>query len=403
MHVLIPTVIIMKYVILVGDGMADYPLDELDGRTPLQVADKPNMDQLAEEGACGLLRTVPEGMEAGSDVANLSIMGYSPRRYYTGRGPLEAASIGVELSPEDVAFRCNLINADERIVDFNADHIETDDAAELIDALNTHLETRGRFYAGVSYRNLFVITGSSYADVRVEPPHDIVGEPVDQHIPGGSPEADHIRDLMLRSREVLESHRVNHERMARGKRPANMIWLWGQGTRPSMEPFAEKYGLKGATITAVDLIKGLGVYAGLENIHVPGATGYLDTDYRAKGRYAADALEEYDFLFVHVEAPDEAGHAGDVEEKIKAIENIDHFVLGRILDAMTEYDCRISVLPDHPTPVEVKTHVPDPVPYILAGDGVEPDGVKSYDEFSVREGSLGLGEGHRLIEVMKTL
>jgi len=390
----------MKHVILVGDGMADYPLDELDGKTPLQVADKPNMDQLAGMGACGLLRTVPEGMEAGSDVANLSIMGYDPRRYYTGRGPLEAASIGVELGDDDVAFRCNLINADERIVDFNAGHIETAEAARLIDALNHELETRGRFYAGVSYRNLFVIEGRGYTSVRVEPPHDIVGESVEAHLPSGSEEADHIRELMLESAGVLRSHEVNLKRESMGKRPATMIWLWGQGLRPSMEPFSERYGIRGATITAVDLIKGLGVYAGLENINVPGATGYLDTDYRAKGRYAAGALEEYDFLYVHVEAPDEAGHAGDAEEKIRAIENIDRFVLGRLLDALSDHEHRIAVLPDHPTPIEIRTHVPDPVPCILAGDSVDADQVKSYDEFTVREGSLGTWEAHRLIEIM---
>ncbi len=393
-------VIPMKHVILVGDGMADYPLDELDGRTPLQVADKPNMDSLAAGGSCGLLKTVPDGMEAGSDVANLSIMGYDPERYYTGRGPLEAASIGVELSDEDVAFRCNLINADGVINDFNAGHIETSDATRLIEALNQHLETPGRFYPGVSYRNLFVIPGRGYRDVRTYPPHDIVGEAVDEHLPQGSEEALHIRELMTSSRKILESHEVNLKRKSEGKRRATMIWLWGQGPRPSMEPLTERYGLRGATITAVDLIKGLGIYAGLDNIEVPGATGYIDTDYRAKGRYSADALEEYDFLYIHVEAPDEAGHAGDLEEKIRAIENIDRLVLGPVLDRITEYEHRIAVLPDHPTPVEVRTHVHDPVPYLIHGEGVKGDHVTSYDEKEASKGSLGLMEGHRLIDIL---
>ncbi|PKL66622.1 MAG: cofactor-independent phosphoglycerate mutase [Methanobacteriales archaeon HGW-Methanobacteriales-1] len=391
----------MKYVILIGDGMADYPLKELDNKTPLQVAKKPNMDKLASMGCSGFLKTVPDGMDPGSDVANLSIMGYDPEEYYTGRGPLEAASMGVNLSKNDVAFRCNLITENNGILDdFNAGHITSSESKELIDILNCNFDDLGTFYHGISYRNLFVFSKKESANLKTTPPHDIVGEEISKHLiyPETDDNAILLNKLMEESREILIKSEINEKRLNEGKKPANRIWLWGQGPAPKIDPFLEKYSLKGATITGVDLIKGIGVYLGLKNINVPGATGYFDTDYSAKGKYAVDTLKDYDIIFVHVEAPDEAGHAGDLEEKIKAIEEIDLKILGPLMEALKDYEeYSLVLLPDHATPIDIGTHTMDPVPYVVFSTNLKPDSVKEYDEFSCKNGSLGIDVAHNLI------
>ncbi len=392
----------MKYVVMIGDGMADYPLKELNDKTPLQTAHTPNMDYIASNGVNGQLKTIPSDMEPGSDVANMSIMGYNPQKYYTGRGPLEAASIGAELGDGEVAFRCNFITEqDGSLVDFNADHITTEEASELIETLNQSFYRFGKFYLGVSYRNLFVVEDHEMARLESTPPHDVVGEPIEEHLiqPADDERAKIINGLMVDSREILRNHPVNLKRVEKGKKLANMIWLWGQGPKPQMDPFKDKYGLKGATITGVDLIKGLGVYLGLTNVFVPGATGYYDTDYCGKAKYALKSLEDHDLVFIHVEAPDEAAHAGDVQEKIKAIERIDNRILGKLMDELPEYDdYSVSILPDHPTPIPLKTHIRDPVPYAMFSTGGISDDVDSYDEFKARKGSQGLKEGYRFMD-----
>ena len=308
----------MKYVVIIGDGMADYPVEDLKGNTPLQIANTPNMDKIAMKGVSGMLKTVPDNMVPGSDVANLSIMGYNPRDYYTGRGPIEAASIGAEMDKGDVAFRCNLITEDSGVLsDFNAGHISTVEASEIIETLNQKFYNYGKFYLGTSYRHLFVSKDNNTASLQSTPPHDVVDEPLEENLlkPADNQNAIVLNKVMNESRKLLQNHPVNEKRTAQGKKPANMIWLWGQGVKPSLPKFRDKYGLKGATITGVDLVKGLGVYMGLTNIDVPGATGYFDTDYCSKAKKAIEALEEHDLVFVHVEAPDEAGHAGNLNEK----------------------------------------------------------------------------------------
>lgn len=311
----------MKYIIIVTDGMADRPLKELGGKTPLMVAFKPNMDRLASDGIVGIVRTIPEGLYPGSDVANLSIMGYDPRIYYTGRAPLEAASIGVKLKEEDVAYRCNLVtlqfNRDKTraiMEDYSAGHITTDEARELIKAINQTISTESiSFYPGVSYRHLMVWK-DGIAECECTPPHDITGKEITDYLPSGK--ADEVlRSLMLRSVAVLESHPVNRTRIQKGLRPANSIWLWGQGKRPNIPTFVEKYGLKGSLISAVDLTKGIGIYAGLKIINVPGATGYIDTNYVGKAEYGINSLKEHDLVYIHIEAPDEVSHEGSIEKR----------------------------------------------------------------------------------------
>ncbi len=387
----------MKYVVVLGDGMADYPIDVLSGRTPLAAANKPCMDLLADRAArYGLAQTTVRHLPAGSDVANLSVMGYDPELYYTGRGPLEAASMGVELKPDDVAFRCNLITVDDTIVDYSAGHITSEEAGELIRFLDTRLGREGmRFYPGISYRHLLVINRCPEGIVCT-PPHDVVGQPVKDHLPKGEA-SDMIIRLIKASQELLPEHPVNRKRVAAGKRPANSIWPWGQGRTPSMPTFREKYGISGAVISAVDLIKGLGVFAGLEVIDVPGATGYLDTDYGAKARYALKALERSDFIFIHVEAPDEAGHGGKLEEKMQAIEDLDSKLIKPLFDGLTHLgDFRLMVLPDHPTPLSTKTHAYDPVPYVIYDSRYNNKNNKKYDEASMADGKF-VPHGHDLM------
>ncbi|MDI6718026.1 MAG: cofactor-independent phosphoglycerate mutase [Methanomicrobiales archaeon] len=370
----------MKYIVLLGDGMADEPIEALGGRTPLQHARTPNMDRIAREGACGLLRTIPDAMEAGSDIANLSILGYDPARYYTGRGPLEAANIGVPLLEGDIAYRCNLVTVRDGVMqDFSAGHIGSEEGAALIRALDAEVSPV-RAYPGISYRNLLVVPGGEGAVTT--PPHDIVGRPCADYLPRGG-DRERLLAVMEASRRVFAHHPLNAARVRAGKPPATMVWPWSGGRRPSMPSFAEKYGLPGGMISAVDLLNGIARYAGMEVIRVPGATGYLDTDYQAKARYALAALERLDFVYLHVEATDEASHLGSLEEKIRALERFDGMV-GTILD---RFDGVVAVLPDHATPLRLKTHTRTPVPFAVLGRGT--DGCGSFSESEAAKGMFG--------------
>ncbi|VVB71343.1 2,3-bisphosphoglycerate-independent phosphoglycerate mutase 1 [uncultured archaeon] len=389
----------MKFVVILGDGMADLPLAALQGRTPLQVAKKPNMDLVAGHGRSGLALTVPDGFPPGSDVANLSVMGYEPQKYYTGRAPLEAAAMDVPLEKEDTAFRCNFVTIDGGIMkDYSAGHITSEEGRELIEALAPLMPGK-RLYAGVSYRNLLVLKEGSRAVCT--PPHDISDQKVEAHLPRGQ-DAKLLIDLMEAARPVLAAHPVNRKRLAEGKNPANAIWLWGQGPAPAMPAFQEKHGLKGAMISAVDLLKGIGKYAGLKVIEVPGATGTIDTNYEGKVEAAMQALRRLDFVYLHVEAPDEASHEGDLEQKIRAIELFDKRVVGPLLEGLEKggKDWRVLLMPDHATPISIKTHSRDPVPFTIMGKGIMPDGVERFDEEEAKRGGYGLVEATKLVGMM---
>jgi len=387
----------MKYVVLLGDGMADYPLPDRGNKTPLELSRIPHMDFMAQQGEAGLVKTIPEGMAPGSDVANLSVMGYDPVRFYSGRAPIEAASIGVKLCDNDVAFRCNLVtlSGEGRALamdDYSAGHIATDDARMIISALKQELDSPDiTFYSGVSYRHLVVWRGGK-EKMKTTPPHDITGQPVASCLPQGDG-ADTLVDLMHRARTILAELPLNREKIKNGLKPANSIWLWGQGRSPSIPTFREKYGLTGAVISAVDLVKGLGIYAGLKPIDVPGATGYLDTNYEGKARAALAALESVDFVYLHVEAPDEAAHKGSFEEKVQAIEDFDRRVVKTVLEGLKERfpDYRVLVLPDHPTPISIKTHTADAVPFALFSSEKKDSSIFSAAGFNERAaGQSGL-------------
>jgi len=365
----------MKYIILIGDGMADRAVERLGGKTPLEYASTPNMDRVAGAGEYGLFATVPDGYKPGSDVANLSILGYDPALYYTGRAPLEAASIGVRLEGTDTAFRCNLVTIEGDgspvMKDYSAGHISTEEAAELIEALDVRCRGLGvRFYPGTSYRHLMVWEGAPeglYERLKTTPPHDISDREVAEYLPSGEG-AEKLRELMNLSQGILKGHPVNAARRERGQNPATSIWLWGQGTAPSMPGLGERFGMTGAIISAVDLMKGIGVYAGLEVLKVPGVTGYIDTNYAGKVEAALRALDERDLVCVHVEAPDEAGHQGSLDDKLMAIEDFDSKVVGEVLAGLAGSEFRVLVITDHPTPVELKTHTSAPVPFAIASD-----------------------------------
>jgi 2,3-bisphosphoglycerate-independent phosphoglycerate mutase len=392
----------MKYIVLVCDGMADYPVKEIGERTPLEAARTPNMDFIAKHGRLGRVRTIPAGFTPGSDIAQITILGYDPKKYYTGRGPLEAENLGVKLNEDDVAFRCNLITASGDILrDYSAGHISSREAEILINFIDQGLGTnRIKFYPGISYRHLMVIKRG--AEERLDktsckPPHDITGKSISKNLPKGDG-AGMLINLMQESRRILERHEINLVRLDLKENPGNMIWLWGQGKRPSMGAFSDKYGIKGSVISAVDLIKGLGKLLGLEVINVPGATGYYDTDYEGKANAALKALEYNDFVFVHLEAADEAGHNGDLREKITAIERFDQLILGRIL---TEFkhknNFRIMDLPDHATPVSLKTHVADPVPFGIFGQNIIARGFSEYSEKEALKSELYFDKGYELM------
>jgi 2,3-bisphosphoglycerate-independent phosphoglycerate mutase len=395
----------MKYIILLGDGMSDEPIAELGDKTPLEVAKTPNMDRLARNGKIGLAATVPAGYSPGSDVANLSVFGYDPAECYTGRSPLEAASMGVDLAPEDVAFRLNFIWLEAHygklyMGDFSAGHISTEEARQLIATLQAELGgDEFNFYPGVSYRHLMVWKNGK-DQLMFTPPHDITTHSIEGHLPQGDG-AEVLLDLTNSAQMLLNNHPVNNQRVAEQKLPANSVWFWGHGRKPAMETYQNRFGLTGAVISAVDLIRGIGINAGLDIVEVPGATGYLDTNYRGKADYAIKALKTSDFVYVHVEAPDEAGHGGLLKEKIEAIENFDREVVGTILNNLDVIgDCQILVTPDHPTPIAKRTHTSDPVPYVLYDsrqDLASP--AQSYSEAQAKKYG-DVVPGHQLLAMM---
>jgi 2,3-bisphosphoglycerate-independent phosphoglycerate mutase len=399
----------LKYVVLLGDGMADYPVESLGGKTPLAKADKPGMDRLAETGFMGLVQTVPRGMAPGSDTANLSVLGYDPRQYYSGRSPFEAASMGVELTGEDVTFRCNLVTlsaekdyASRTMVDHSADEISTEEAAELMSAVSNRF-THGaiRFYPGVSYRHLMVWQGGPL-NWQLTPPHDILGRTIGKYLPQGV-SAGVLLEMMQESARFLPQHPVNLARVAKGLRPANSAWIWGEGVKPKIPLFFEKYGLRGGVISAVDLVKGIGVCAGLESIHVPGATGNLHTDFKGKAVAALDALKDgLDFVYIHIEAPDECGHRQETENKVKAIEQIDRHTLQTLLKGLPQLGepFRILLLPDHATPLSLRTHTDDPVPFVIYDSrNLRSYPNRRYDEQAASHAGYFLREGYTLMDI----
>jgi len=398
----------MKYIVLVGDGMSGWPVEELNGRTTLEVANRTFMDEIAKAGRLGTAITIPKGMTPASDVANLSIIGYDPAKYYSGRGPLEAANIGVQLDAHDVAFRCNFItNAEGKMVDYSAGHISTKEGNILIEELNKAFGTeRRKFYPGIGYRHLMVFRAHSAEEarklsgIRCMPPHDIIGQDISRNLPSGRGR-ENLTKLMDKSKALLDHHEINKVRIDLGENPANMIWLWGQGIKPSMPSFRKLYGVEGSIISAVDLIKGIGKIIGLDVIEVPGATGYYDTNFQGKGEHALRSLEEKDFVFVHVEAPDEAGHNGDIREKITAIENFDKFVVGTIWkEYKARKDFRIMILPDNATPIAKRTHTSDAIPFAICGAGIKPDTTCVFTEAAAKASKFHLAEGHFLMKYL---
>ncbi len=397
----------MKYVVILGDGMADWPIEELDNKTPLEYANTPFMDKLSESAELGMVRTVPEGMSPGSDTANLSVLGYNPKKYYSGRSPLEALSIGVDMKNTDVALRCNIVTLsededryeDRTIIDHSSSEISTEDAAVLIDAVKSELERDGyTFYVGTSYRHLLIIDKGTV--MPLVQPHDVLGQVVGDKLP----KDDVLRDMMIRSYDILVNHPINVERKKKGLNPANSLWFWGAGTKPALTSFQGKVGKSGAMISAVDLLKGIAVGADMKVISVEGANGGLNTNYEGKADAAVDALINHniEFVYVHVEAPDEMGHQGSVERKIKAIENLDSRIIKRVYEGVTAAgeDIRMLIMPDHPTPIKIRTHTDEPIPYMLFDStktlGEEPH--CTYCEKNAKETGIYEENGYKLIE-----
>ena len=381
----------MKYIVILGDGWADYP-DE-NGQTPLSLANKPNIDKLARVSVCGLTKTVPDGMKPGSDVANMAVMGYDPAKYYTGRSPLEAASMGIALGADDVTYRCNLVtlggDGDYETLtmkDYSSGEIDTPSAAKLIEEINASgiVPDGCELHAGVSYRHCLVRRHGK-TGATLTPPHDISGRPIADYLPSGS-YADELLEFQKRSRKVLAASAVNAQRVADGVNPATSCWLWGEGTRPAFTAFEELYGLKGAVISAVDLVKGLGIVAGMDSIDVEGACGTINTNFAGKAAAALEAIKTHDFVYIHMEAPDECGHQGDKDGKIRSIELIDKLVVGPIFEEMSKRGERFKLLitPDHPTPLSVRTHVSDPVPFVMYDSGKNAAGIETYNEGLVK-------------------
>lgn len=397
----------MKYVVVLYDGMADYPVPALGGKTPMMVAKKPNFDRMAKHGTVGLVRTVAPGLTPGSDVANLSVMGYDPCLYYTGRSPLEAVSMGIDLSDTDVALRCNLVTlsdeedySEKTMVDYCAGDISSEEAAEIIKTVEEKLGNDiFAFYSGVSYRHCLVWHGGKTEIGKFTPPHDISGRKIGGYL-NKNPDAAGLLELMEKSCEILKDHPVNLKRISEGKRPANAIWLWGQGSRPSLPLFEKLYGVKGSVISAVDLLKGIGICAGMNTPDVEGATGYIDTNFEGKAQKAVEELENgSDFVYIHIEAPDECGHRNEPENKVKAIELIDSRVLPIVLEALEKYDdYKVMILPDHPTPIVTGTHASDPVPFMIYHKKDEKDsGVDSINEETASKTGIFIEEGPSLM------
>jgi len=397
----------VKYLLVIGDGMADYPIPELGNKTPLQVAYKPSMDDLVARGRSGLIKNVPDDMNPGSETAILSLLGYDPHIYCTGRGPLEAPARGIKLGKNDAAFRCNLIaEKDGEIADYSAGHISTAEAKKLICAVNDVFGKHKKieFYSGLDYRHFLILRNLPNSRlIECTPPHDAIGEKVSAVLPKAKSvevekTAKALGQMILKSKALLRSHPVNVARVRAGKRPGNMIWPWGGGSKPSMPSFKKKYGLRAAVISAVDLVKGIGEYAGMQVIDVQGATGMSDTNYEGKADAAIKAFDDNDFVFVHIEAPDEAGHVKDSALKVKTIEDLDSRLLRRILKGLKE-PYAVAILPDHPTPIRIGTHTRDPVPFTIMFSGGDCDGVTRFDEFSAEKGSFGLVTRESLMEL----
>jgi 2,3-bisphosphoglycerate-independent phosphoglycerate mutase len=391
----------MKYIFIVPDGAADYPCEMLGGKTPLEVADKPFMDSLAKKGMLGRVKTVPGGYQPASDVANLSLLGYEPQKYYCGRGPLEAANLGINLAEGDVALRCNLITeAGGKILDYSAGHISDKEAKIIIEHINKNLSSPEiEFYSGKSYRHLMVYRSGAklgLEKLNYFAPHDIMGKSINKYFPRGQ-NSEVIANLIKRSQEILKDHEINKVRIDLGENPANMIWLWGAGKKSQIPSFKEKFSLDGAVISAVDLINGIGKLIGLKVITVEGANAYYDTNYQGKAEAALKALKDADFVFVHIEATDEAGHNHDLRMKITCIERIDKLVVGTIVSSMKEKNYRILISPDHPTPVSKRTHTDEPVPFLIAGEGINPAGFNGYSENEAANSNLYFASGLDLI------
>lgn len=388
-----------KYAIIVPDGAADEPLEQFDNKTVLEAAQTPNMDKVSALGRQGLVRTIPLDMEAGSDIAQMSLLGYDPRRYYTGRAPIEAVARNIKLSLDDWVFRCNLITiADGQMADHSAGHISMAEAGKLIKEVDELLGNKQIcFHTGVSYRHLVVFKGLDF-DVQTYPPHDHIGTAIDKILPRGKG-AELLIDLMARSQQLFTNHDINKVRKDLGENQVSSIWLWGQGKRAQMERFQKRFGLKGVTIAAVDLVKGLSKLIGFDLIDVPGATGFIDTNYQGKASAAIKALDEYDIVFVHIEAPDEASHSGNAEMKKKAIEQIDKYIVGPVLEALQGYESwRILVMPDHPTPVRSCAHSSEPVPFAMAGDNISGILHTTFSEANAAKSGFRIDNGFELME-----
>jgi len=390
---------VTKYVIIVPDGAADDPIEQFDNKTALEAADIPNIDKVSTMGRQGLVRTVPEGIDPGSDVAQMRLLGYDPKHYYSGRAPIEAAARNINLSSQDWVFRCNLVTiADNLMADHSAGHISTEEAVQLIKDIDEHLGSdRIRFYTGVSYRHLVVFKGIDF-DVQTYPPHDYIGTDKDKILPRGK-NAEILIDLMARSHQIFAAHDINKIRRDLRENQASCIWFWGQGRKAAMDSFEKRFGLRGAAITAVDLVRGLSKLIGFDIIDVPGATGFIDTNYAGKGAAAIEALKKYDLVFVHIEAPDEASHSGNALLKKKAIEQIDRHIVGPVLDAIRTYDSwRILVAPDHPTPVATCAHSAQMVPFAMAGTGVTGVLHTTFSEANAAKSGFKIENGHELME-----
>lgn len=393
-----------KYIIIVPDGAADKPLPVFNGKTIFEVAEKPNIDAIAKSGKQGLCRTVPPSLQPGSDVAMMAVLGYDPTKYYTGRAPIEAVAQGIEVAEDDWIFRCNLVTINnETMADHSAGHISSDEGKKFIEELNKVLGSKEiRFYPGVGYRHLMIVKGHDFADIRLQPPHDMIGKKISNILPQGK-NASLLIELIAKSVQIFKDHEINRIRRSLEKNEASSIWLWGHGQKAKLELFKKKYGLSGAAITAVDLVKGLAKLIGFDYINVEGATGYFETNYRGKGQSAIEALKKYDIVLVHVEATDEAGHAGDATIKKKALEEIDKHIVGPVLAELKKYKSwRILVMPDHPTSVLTQGHSGEPVPFAMAGEEIQDDVHLPFGETNAARSGIKIDNGHELMKLFLT-